>query len=372
MDVIRAEGLLIKTLYITIVFLLITSCLPPGSNAAKDTNGTGNTNDIKQEDDNNKGNVNNGNKEGEPQENYPVLRLSAAVSSGSAYPVIAASGFDYETPGQANGGHTGVPHILQQYDEILGKNVFAFVMHHDTDRSVTGDWTRQRTEIKIDHRNNINNPGRDFCALGGADEGRSFIYRWKFKLPTDFAVSNEFTHIHQIKNEGGDSSQPVITLTARRVGTQRRMQLIYRAPTFGFGGTSPENSPMRYLAGNSGNSLDDYLGEWVSCEVHIVYSSDPEQAAYSIKVTRMRDNRVLLDYTHSNVNYAAIERDPGKWQFVTWRTGNTHGRPKFGLYRRIFSGSNPGNFTEPDASRLVHGLKDETILYADFEIVRVK
>ena len=304
-----------------------------------------------------------------PPVDYPMLTLSANAASGSAYSLIRASGFDYETPDQTGGGHEGVPHILQQFDDTLKKNVFAFVMHHANDRNVSGDWTRQRVEIKVDHR--TGSSGRDFCALDGANEGRGFIYRWKFKLPSDFAPSNEFTHIHQIKNEGGDSSAPVISLTARLLNNNRRMVLIYRAPSFNYGSGSAENSPNRNLAGNSGNSLDDYLGEWVQCEERVVYSSDPALAAYSIKIIRIRDDRVLLDYTHSAARYASVETNTEKWPFVTWRSGNTHGRPKFGLYRRIFSGGNPGVSAEPDSSSLIHGLKDETVLYADFEVIRI-
>ena len=283
---------------------------------------------------------------GDPHEG--MLKLYATAASGSAYSVVQSAGFDYESPDQINGGHANESHILQQYDDILEKNVFAFVMHHDVDRNATGDWTRQRVEIKIDHR--ANSPGRNFCGLGGADEGRSFIHRWKFKLPSDFAVSSEFTHIHQIKNEGGDASQPVVALTVRAINSSdERMQLTYYAPS--------SSSPVYWL--NTSNSLNAYLGQWVQCEERITYSSDPLTAAYSLKIIRIDDNQTLMDYTAPSGIY-------------TWRTGNTYGRPKFGLYRRIFTGNNPGNNIEPNPANAVAGLKDETILYADFEVERQK
>jgi len=333
-----------KNLLLVIILLmklcLISACLPLEPFVPPDTDESGAAEDGKPDENDNKN---------PPTEIFPMLTLAAAACSGSAYELINVNGFDYETPDQTNGGHSGMPHILQQYDDVLGKNVFAFVMHHDVDRNATGDWTRQRTEIKIDHRNN--SPGRNFCALGGADEGRSFIYRWKFKLPEDFAVSGEFTHLHQIKNEGGDSSQPVVALTARRVSGNDRMQLVYYAP-----GT---NSATNWI-NNNNSSLDSYRGLWVQCEEKITYSSDTALAAYSLKIVRISDNQILMNYT------AAPD------SIITWRTGNTHGRPKFGLYRRVFTGSNPGNFTEPDPGNLIQGLKDETILFADFEIVRLK
>ena len=278
-----------------------------------------------------------------------TLALAAEAGSGSAYDVIQSRGFDYESPDQANGGHENFgPHIIQQYDAALNKNVFAFLTHRGNDRNATGDWTRQRVEIKVDHRNNA---GRDYCAVS-EDEGRVFIYRWKFKLPAELAVSTEFSHIHQIKNEGGDASQPIVALTARAMSgnTDRRLQLTYYAP-----GSS---SPAYWV--NAANSLDDYLGQWVQCEESVSYSSNQAQAAYSLKITRITDGQVLMNYTA-----------PAN-SIQTWRDGNTHGRPKFGLYRRIFSGNSPGTNTEPDSSNAVSGLKDEVVLFADFEIVRVR
>jgi hypothetical protein len=278
-----------------------------------------------------------------------VLLLVADAGSGSAYPLIQSKGFDYESPEQTGGGHESfTPHIVQQYDTTLGKNVFAFITHREADRNATGDWTRQRVEIKVDHSNG--KPGRDYCALG-EDEGRSFIYRWKFKLPADFAVSTEFTHIHQIKNEGGDAGQPVVALTARNAGGSNRMQLTYYAPG--------SNSPTYWVNDNS-HLLAPYLGQWVQCEESVTYSSNKAQASYSLKITRIDNGQALMNYT------------AGANTIQTWRGGNTHGRPKFGLYRRIFTGNSPGNNTEPSGANAIGGLKDETVLYADFEIMRLK
>jgi len=344
-----------KRLFLAVFVLImtvcyITACLPLEP-SVPDTDET----DIDEDGDDTDPDEND--NENPPTENNPMLKLTASAGSGSAYDLIRVNGFDYETPDQTvlggTGGHVEFgPHILQQYDETLGKNVFAFVMHHAVDRNATGDWRRQRVEIKIDHRNNIDNPGRDFCGLPGADESRSFIHRWKFKLPDDFVVSSSFTHLHQIKNEGGaDSAQPIVVLTARIANGVNRMQLAYYAP-----GTS---SPTNWINDNN-HLLADYLGQWVQCEETITYSSDTAIAAYSIKITRISDNRVLMNYTAA----------PNS--IITWREGQTHGRPKFGLYRTIFSGNNPGNFTEPASANLIPGLKDETILFADFEIVRLK
>ena len=280
-------------------------------------------------------------------EDFPMYLY--ADTAQPAYSLLSSKGYGYETPDRtAAGGHTGTPHITQRYDAILKKDVFAFETHYALDGNDTGDQTRQRVEIKID---DDDYRGKD---------GRAFTYRWKFKLPADFAPSTEFTHIHQIKNEGGDASAPVITLSPRLSGNTKRMQLIYRAPTYNYG-TAPESSPNRYLL-NAANSLNDFLGEWVQAEESVTYSGDPAIAAYSITVTRIRDNVTLLSYTHTPAQYAALEPDTAKWPFITWRAGNTYGRPKHGLYRLIWQDA---GLTIP-----VQGLKDETILYADFELIR--
>ena len=308
-------------------------------------------------------------------ENMPTLHLTANASTGSAYDLIEPNGFRYESPSQNNGSIENAlfnqPQIIQIWDDILVKNVFRFNMIYDTARNATGDWTRQRLEVLVNHTSN--SLGRDFVGLPDADEGRSLIHRWKFKLPADFAVSGEFTHLHQIKNEGGsDAGNPIVTLTARRVGTTDRMQLIYRAPN------NNGSSPVLYLsdtgAHGAGNAplLSEFRGHWVQVEETITYSSNPAEAAFSIKITRIDNSATLLEYTHTHERYAQLENDTTRWPFVTWRTGNTHGRPKFGLYRRINTGDNPGQNTEPPPETLVPGLKDETILFADFEVIRVK
>ncbi|GHT75308.1 hypothetical protein FACS1894124_6480 [Spirochaetia bacterium] len=271
---------------------------------------------------------------------YPPVILSANNSSNT-YSLITSKGYGYETPDQnADGGHSGVAHITQIYDAELGKYVFAFAMHYALDKNATGDQTRQRVEIKVD---NDTYRGK---------EGRSFIYRWKFKLPADFAPSSDFTHIHQIKNEGGDSSAPVITLTPRLSGSNKNMQLIYRAPTYNYNLSGEASSSNRIL---KQVSLNDFLGEWVQAVETITYSSNTATAAYSITIKRIQDNKDLLSYTHSPSTYASLESNTTKWPFITWRPTNTYGRPKNGLYRLIVS-----------------GLKDETILYADFELERLK
>jgi len=282
----------------------------------------------------------------------PVASISVfADKTADAYSLFAEAGFGYETPEQENGGHAGTPHITQKYDETLKKDVFVFTLHLNADvvdGSSTGEHSRQRVEVKIDD------------AEAQAQEGREFVYRWKFRLPSDFAASDVFTHIHQLKNEGGDASAALITLSVRENTSKKVMQLIYRAPTYVGEGGGSTSSPNRYLAEVP---LSGFLGEWVSCEERVVYSAgEPE---YGIKVTRLRDGEELIAWEYTGEGYAAVESEVSKWPFATWREGNAYGRPKYGIYRRVW-------LDEACTQLAAAGLKDESVLFADFEVERLK
>ena len=89
-------------------------------------------------------------------------------------------------------GHM-VPHITEEIDDELGKNVFVFHAHvnEDDDRCQATD--RQRTEIRARAADIV------------ARNGETVYYRWKFKLPAGFQTSPNFTHIFQIKSDLGAS-----------------------------------------------------------------------------------------------------------------------------------------------------------------------
>ncbi|MDR1787481.1 MAG: hypothetical protein LBR16_03415 [Treponema sp.] len=238
-----------------------------------------------------------------------------------------------------------VPHITAQYDAVLKKDVFAFSLHYSPDKDPwrendgdmnSGGSDRQRLELKT----MINASPANMYSTGGGD---TFTYRWKFKLAENFAASPEFTHIHQIKPEGADSSSAVITLTPRLKGNGAVMQLIYS------GAARPDGaaSALSYLCEEP---LSGFLGEWVYVEETISYG---EPAAYAFKALRLRDLAPLMQYTYDSAAYTA--EDP----FVTYRPGNTYARAKFGFYRRIVSGGEPvRELSNPT----------ETILYADIEL----
>src|SRR5262249_54687486 len=105
--------------------------------------------------------------------------ILSADGPGMTYELIGRS-YSIEVP---DCGHM-VPHITEDFDDELQKNVFIFQLHVnlDDDRCTAKD--RQRTEIRA--------KASDVTALNG----ETVYYRWKFKLPVGFQESQFFTHVH--------------------------------------------------------------------------------------------------------------------------------------------------------------------------------
>ncbi len=204
-------------------------------------------------------------------------------------------------------------HIEEVYDNELGKYVFNFLVHKTPDNDRCQNFDRQRVEIKT---------------YGGspdnlkAIQGETVAYSWKFKLPQNFKVSKNFTHLHQIKSVGGlYSSTPMVTLTARKA--------------------TPDQIELRYTATNMQStlkkaSLDLFRGQWVRVTEVIKYDN---LGGYYIKISRVSDGLVLFNY-----NISAMDM---------WQDGSSFTRPKWGIYRSIKS---------------LSYLRDEQVRFADFSI----
>lgn len=250
--------------------------------------------------------------------------LVADGDDGGTYSLITGKGYNYETP---DADHSpAVRHIRQVYDGSLGRSVFAFDIHIDTDTNKGEDVDRQRNELKTDN----NSP-----ASMVAQEGQTLENSWLFKLPAGMQTTSEFTHVHQIKgidNSSGtaDIGMPVITFTCRSAGADQKFQVIYVAP-------SSEGSGLTYLANVD---LSDFLGEWVRVSEEMTCS---DSGTYSVTITRLRDSQALVSVNQSGLHL--------------WRSGALGMRPKWGIYR---------SFGENHS--LVSQLRDETLLFADFYV----
>jgi hypothetical protein len=194
--------------------------------------------------------------------------------------------------------------------------VFAFDSHRDLDNDRCTNFDRQRMEIKTA-------PGNANQDVLQHTNGQTAFYRWKFKLPSGFQPSPNFTHIFQIKAQAGDDAgAPLVTITPR-AGSPDTLQIIWTPP-----------------AGQSGSGvkaqteLAPFRNVWV--EAFVQYkSADAGNVQLSIK--RLSDGATLVSWNSGTVD--------------TWRSGNNFNRGKWGIYRSLNS---------------ISSLRDETVLFADW------
>jgi hypothetical protein len=230
-----------------------------------------------------------------------------------------------ETPdldGDTPGTHKSFGnHITEIYDATLAKDVFNFTIHLNEDNDTsTGSTDRQRLEIKTHASSPANLKGTT---------GETVQYKWKFKIPSGFIPSSNFTHIHQIKAVGGDDSTPIFAITLRKstaLNATSKLELNYYPPA--------TSTATRYL--NLEMSL--FENQWVEVTETVTYGS-ATASAYSFIVKKISDNSTLASYSNNSL--------------ITIRPDNTFSRPKWGIYRSIASPTT---------------MKDENILFADFSI----
>ena len=92
--------------------------------------------------------------------------------------------------------------------------------------------------------------------------------------------------------------------------------------------------------------LSDFEDEWVQVREEIHYTHD---GYYSIKITRIRDGKVLIDFKDDHIDM--------------WRIGSSYIRSKFGLYRSLAGGTL--NKVPVGQSPL---LKNESLWITDFRV----
>ncbi|EPR70058.1 hypothetical protein ADIWIN_3921 [Winogradskyella psychrotolerans RS-3] len=207
-------------------------------------------------------------------------------------------------------------HIDELFDTELNTTVFRFIAHKIPDNDRCQNFDRQRTEIKT-----YDQSPDHLIAI----EGEIVEYKWKFKLPSDFKVSPNFTHLHQIKSVGGPyESIPMITLTARKA-TPDRIELRY----------TPTTNQTTIQTAN----LDLFRGHWVEVTERITYGNE---GRYSISINRVSDDLLILNYTNDSIDM--------------WQDGAAFARPKWGIYRSLINSDD---------------LQDEAVLFNNFSIEEI-
>jgi hypothetical protein len=201
-------------------------------------------------------------------------------------------------------------HVAEVWDSVLNQYVFEFYMHVTPDNDRCINYDRQRMEIKTYDQS----PDSLIGVVG-----ETVTYKWKFKLPSGFQPSSNFTHIHQIKPVGGDDGNPIFALTPRK-GSPDRLELKYNNTT---------------VVETVALSLIEDV--WVEC-TEVIYI-DPVNGTYSMTINKVSDGTTLLSYTNNNL--------------MTIRPDNNFIRPKWGIYRSLLAPSD---------------LRDEAVRFASFYI----
>ncbi len=218
-------------------------------------------------------------------------------------------------------------HIEEVYDNDLKKFVFKFISHLmiDNDPETTST-ERQRIEIKT------YNPSPENLK---ARKNETVIYKWRFKIPLGFGISNKFTHIHQIKPVDGDDKNPLFTLTLNKAsGTKpNRIELIY------------DEKDLIAPITLSEARLSEIEGIWVEATETIFV--DETNGSFSIQLKKVSNNEILFNFSKSG--------------FSTIRKTNSYIRPKWGIYRTTKT-------TVGDVSTFIPGLKDEVLYMSDISI----
>ena len=248
-------------------------------------------------------------------------------------------GFDYtEHPNCTGGygGHIDGVHGDVEADPVLNRHVFRFDIHIDPvidgDRCSSSTVDRQRNEMK-----SITNNSTWAKVQGNWDEWQ--ILEWKFRLPAGLQPTASFFHIHQLKaQDGPNNGAPTITITPRAAssGSNKRIQIIHSVDGRNTDkGTIVDNVP-----------LSDFEGEWVQVREEMHYTYDGH---YSVKITRIGDGKVLIDFTDPNIDM--------------WRIGSSYIRSKFGLYRSLAGGQ-----LNQDPVGQSPLLKNESLWITDFRV----
>jgi hypothetical protein len=196
------------------------------------------------------------------------------------------------------------PHLLQvPADGVVGPH-FALLSIEPTDvnldrvpMSQGGD--RSRTEIKL-----APSKGGVHEAFK-AHEGDTQVYTWRFRIAPGVKFSQNFTHIHQIKANGGPfADAPVITFTPLSNG---QMEVRHVADKLAKADhTVLGSAPLAAL-----------LGKWIDVREEITYSNT--QGHYKLALRELQGAPLLA------IDKAGLQM---------WRSGADHLRPKWGIYRK--------------------------------------
>jgi hypothetical protein len=190
-------------------------------------------------------------------------------------------------------------HIHEDTDAEVG-NHFVFYAHYPTDNDGSPTDDRSRIEIKVNTRAADDIKGKP---------GSIMTYTWRFKMDAGMKFSNRFTHMWQIKSEGGNSGAPIFTLTAEGTGSGENLHVDWWSESEQ--STTLARAPMTGIK-----------GVWLRVYAQ-VQVGDSGHLTMTIKKP---DGSTVLSVDKGGLD--------------AWRQG-TYVRPKWGIYRGKAAGLNP-------------------------------
>jgi hypothetical protein len=197
------------------------------------------------------------------------------------------------------------PHLLQRPGDSGNPDgpYFAILAIEPTDvnldrKTMAEGGDRSRTEIKI-----APSKGGVHEAFK-AHQGDTQVYTWRFRIAEGMKFSPGFTHIHQIKANGGKfTDAPLITFTPLSKGV---MDVRY----VGDQTLSADHTVLGTMA------LAGLQGQWLAVR-ETTYSNSAGRYQLTIRDQQGKER-------------LAIDRDG----LQLWRSGADHMRPKWGIYRK--------------------------------------
>jgi len=181
---------------------------------------------------------------------------------------------------------------------------FVFHLHQAIDRDPVNlaRTDRQRCEIKVyDHS------PRELIGY----EGTSFVYRFRFRVGSEVALTRRFLHVFQLKAaKSPDDSHPVLTITLATVGGRDTLQIRHAK--------SSDDDVLADVA------WSEVANHWIDADVRVTYG---DRGSLSVALDRS-DGRRLLEVRRAG-------------DIDVWRGGGFV-RPKWGFYRSLADMKLPG------------------------------
>jgi len=221
----------------------------------------------------------------------------------SAYDLIKQFGGPkpIESPDLYPGNHTGVKHIFERTDDVVGHH-FVFIIHKNEDRDrdkFTKFSDRQRNEIKAYRKSDDKLKGF---------EGDTLSYSWNFKIGDGMTISKNFAHFFQLKSVDDGIGTPILTISAAKRNGEESLIL--------------SHAPVKKTTYLAKASWKEVMGKWLQVTSTVNYSNN---GSLTLKVIELESKKTVFSYQSDNIDM--------------WRGTNSHHfvRPKWGIYRSLKS-----------------------------------